>query len=150
MLETFRPLLDAARGLDLTDAAACEAQLAARFDPQGPAAAQLRRELEALLAAGRIAERGALPVRYGRVAKAGPATDGHSIDVVLMTGPGPRHRHPQGEIDYCIALEGQPTFDGRPPGWVVYGPDSTHVPTVSGGQMLIVYLLPAGAIEFQS
>ena len=148
MLDTFRPLLDAARGLDLSDPEAARAELARRFDPAGPRAAELKRGLEELLEAGRIAHKGELPVRFSRAAKPSPETDDHSIDVVLMTGPGPRHRHPGGEIDYCIALEGEPTFDGQPPGWVVYGPDSVHVPTVAGGTMLIVYLLPGGGIEF--
>jgi hypothetical protein len=65
-----------------------------------------------------------------------------------MTGPGPRHRHPRGELNYCIALEGAPTFMGQAPGWVVEPPGSEHVPTVAGGRMLIVYLLPQGEIEF--
>lgn len=148
MIDTFRPLLDAARGVDLTDPAAAEAELARRLDPRGPAAARLRDALVALLEEGRIAERGALPVKWGRVAKAGPETSDFSIDVVHMNGAGPLHRHPNGEIDYCIALSGAPTFDGRAPGWVVFGPDSRHVPTVAGGEMLIVYLLPQGAMEF--
>jgi len=148
MLETFRPLLDAARDLDLADAEAACAELERRLDPQGPAAQALNEALKTLLAEGRVAERGALPVKYGRVAKATPETLGFSIDVVHMNGAGPLHRHPQGEIDYCIALDGEPTFDGQPPGWVVFGPESKHVPTVAGGTMLIVYLLPAGAIEF--
>ncbi len=148
MLETFRPLLDAAHGLDLSDPAAAEAELGRRLDPKGPAARRLAGDLVRLLEEGRIAERGELPVRWGRVTKAGDATGGLSIDVVHMSGPGPLHRHPGGEIDFCIALSGEPTFDGRPAGWVVYPPDSTHVPTVAGGEMLIVYLLPGGEIEF--
>ena len=150
MLDTFRPLLDAARDLDLSDTAAAERLLRERFDPAGDAARALNDELRALLEAGRIADRGEPPVRFGRVAKATDETDGFSIDVVHMSGPGPRHRHPTGEIDYCVALEGEPTFDGHAPGWVVLGPDSVHVPTVDGGTMLIVYLLPGGAIEFLS
>ena len=82
--------------------------------------------------------------------KAGEATLGYSIDVVHMTGAGPMHRHPNGEVNYCVPLEGQPKFDGQEPGWVVFPPESRHVPTVSGGGMLIVYLLPEGAIEFIS
>jgi len=31
---------------------------------------------------------------------------------------------------------------------VVYGPGSAHRPTVRGGKALVLYLLPAGAIEF--
>lgn len=148
MIGTFRPLLDAAKDLDLTDPAAAEATLRARLDPEGDDARALTAELRELLDAGAIAENGELPVKWGRVAKAGPETDGYSIDVVLMNGAGPRHRHPRGEIDYCIALDGEPTFDGRPPGWVVLPSDSVHVPTVAGGTMLIVYLLPEGEIEF--
>jgi hypothetical protein len=148
MLDVFAPLIAAARDLDLTDPARAHAELQRRLAPDSAAAAQLNRALVALLEAGEVAQRGEPPVRWSRVAKSTPATDGFSIDVVDMTGPGPRHRHPNGEVNWCVALEGQPTFDGQPPGWVVEPPNSEHVPTVAGGRMLIVYLLPAGAIEF--
>jgi hypothetical protein len=148
MLDVFAPLVAAARDLDLTDPARAHAELQRRLAPDSAAAAQLNRALVALLEAGEVAQRGEPPVRWSRVAKSTPATDGFSIDVVHMSGPGPRHRHPGGEIDYCVALDDDPTFDGRPPGWVVLGPGSVHVPTVAGGTMLIVYLLPSGAIEF--
>jgi len=148
MLESFQPLLDAAQGVDLSDAAKAEALLSERLDPTGEAAAKLKAELLRLLDAGEIANRGELPVKWGRAAKPGPESGGYSIDVVLMTGPGPKHRHPKGEVDYCIALEGEPTFDGRKAGWVVMPEDSVHVPTVAGGKMLIVYLLPDGEMEF--
>jgi hypothetical protein len=148
MLDTFLPLLRAAQGLDLSTPSSARAELVRRFDPVGPAAMLLDQELRALLAAGKVAERGELPVKYGRVAKAGAATLDFSIDVVHMNGAGPLHRHPNGEVNYCIALDGKPTFDGHAPGWVVFPPDSRHVPTVAGGTMLIVYLLPQGAIEF--
>lgn len=148
VLETFRPLLEAARDLDLTDTEEAVRTLGERFDPGGPAAAELKAALLALLEAEKICENGELPVRWGRVAKASEESAGYSIDVVLMNGAGPRHRHPAGEIDYCIALDGTPTFDGHGAGWVVFGPDSVHVPTVSGGTMLIAYLLPGGAMEF--
>lgn len=148
MLETFLPLLRAAQGVDLSSPASARAELARRLDPLGPDAHALNLALKTLLAEGKLAERGALPVKYGRVAKAGPQTHGFSIDVVHMNGAGPLHRHPNGEIDYCVALDGAPTFDGEQPGWVVFPPESRHVPTVAGGTMLIVYLLPQGAIEF--
>jgi len=150
MLETFRPLLDAIRDLDVSDPAAAERRLVRLFDPSGLAARRLAGELERLLAEGRIAQHGELPVRWGRVAKADEGTHQFSIDVVHMSGPGPRHRHPRGEIDYCIALEGEPTFDGRGPGWVVYGAESVHTPTVADGSMLIVYFLPGGEIDFEA
>jgi hypothetical protein len=144
----FERLLDVVRRVDTTDPAAAERTLAAALPIDGPDAQEIFDRLEILLGQGAIANRGELPVRYGRVAKAGPDTEGFSIDVVHMSGAGPLHRHPKGEIDLCFALSGHPTFDGRAPGWVVYGPDSKHVPTVAGGEMLIVYFLPEGAIEF--
>jgi hypothetical protein len=148
MIETFRPLLEAAHGLDLAHPAAARSELARRFAPEGPRADALNAELVALLEAGKVAERGALPVRYGRVAKATPDTLDQSIDVVLMTGDGPHHVHPNGEVNWCVPLEGAPTFEGCPRGWVVMPPGSGHVPAVVGGKMLIVYLLPGGKIEF--
>jgi hypothetical protein len=148
MLDAFQPLLDAARGVALDDAGAAEAELRRRLDPASPAAQALNAALKGLLAAGAIANRGEPPVRYGRVAKAGLPTGGFSIDAVHMTAAGPRHRHPKGEIDWCVPLAGRPTFDGRGAGWVVLPPGSVHVPTVAGGEMLVVYLLPEGAIEF--
>jgi len=148
MLDTFRPLIEAAADLDLSDAQAAVDQLNARFDPAGPEAADLNAALEALLAAGSIADRGELPVMWSRVTKACEESRGLSIDVVRMTGPGPRHRHPRGEVNWCVARSGAPTFDGAGPGWVVKAEGSTHVPTVAGGEMVIVYLLPEGAIEF--
>lgn len=148
MIETFRPLCEAASGLDLADPEAARAELERRLHPSSERARELERALVELLDEGRIAERGELPVKWGRVSKASDATLDFSIDVVLMNGAGPRHRHPRGEVNYCVALDGSPTFDDRPPGWVVMTPESEHVPTVAGGTMLIVYLLPAGEIRF--
>ncbi|MEM7310822.1 MAG: DUF4863 family protein [Planctomycetota bacterium] len=148
MLDIFQPLLDAAAGLDLSDPAAAEGELRRRLAPGSEAAQSLNAALQTLLEEGKIANRGELPVRWGRVAKASAETGDFSIDAVHMTGPGPRHRHPRGEIDWCVALEGKPTFDGREAGWVVLGEESVHVPTVEGGAMLVVYLLPGGEIEF--
>lgn len=148
MIDTFRPLLDAALGLDLSRPDRARAELERRFDPTSDDARKLNAELVRLLELGHIADRGELPVKYGRVAKATDATSDFSIDVVHMNGPGPHHRHPRGEVNYCVALDGQPLFDGEPAGWVVMPPGSAHVPTVSAGRMLIVYLLPKGEIEF--
>tara|TARA_R110002095_G_scaffold194758_1_gene173164 strand:- start:455 stop:907 length:453 start_codon:yes stop_codon:yes gene_type:complete len=150
MLETFRPLLDAARGLDLSDPVAAREELNRRLDPASEAGLAVSAGLKALLEAGSIADRGELPVKWGRVAKATPETDDHSIDAVHMTGAGPSHTHPAGEVNWCIPLEGEPQFESTKNGWCVMPPGSTHVPEVTGGAMLIVYLIPTGAIEFHA
>ncbi len=88
-------------------------------------------------------------VRYGRVIKPAEALNGFSVDVVDMNNiAGPHHRHPNGEIDLIMPLQGNACFDGHPTGWLVYGPDTAHSPTVTQGQALVLYLLPQGAIEF--
>ncbi|MEM9802862.1 MAG: DUF4863 family protein [Planctomycetota bacterium] len=148
MIETFQPLLDAAQGVDLGDPEAARAELTNRLDPDSEEGRAISRALVALLEEGSIADRGAPPLRYGRAAKASDESLGFSIDVVDMSGPGPLHRHPNGEVNWCIALDGDPRFVGKPAGWVVEPPGSEHVPEVTEGRMLIVYLLPDGAIEF--
>lgn len=148
LIASFRSLCEAARGVDLADPEAACAELETRLHPASERARALAATLARLLEEGRIAERGAPPVRFGRVSKPREETLDFSIDVVVMSAPGPKHRHPRGEVNYCIGLEGSPTFDGRPPGWVVLPPGSEHVPTVAGGTMLIVYLLPQGEIQF--
>lgn len=148
MLETFQPLIDAAKGIDLNDPVAAREELVRRLDPDSDEGRELSAALVRLLEEGSVADRGEPPVKYSRAAKASDETSGFSIDVVDMSGTGPRHRHPNGEMNWCIALDGAPRFGGQAPGWVVEAPGSEHVPTVSGGRMLIVYLLPDGAIEF--
>ena len=148
ILETLRPLLEAASGLDLQDPAAARAQLEQRFDPSSEAGVALSKTLAKHLAAGDLCENGELPVKWGRVAKATDESLGFSIDVVYMNGAGPKHRHPSGEVNFCVPLNGTPQFEKQTAGWVVMPPDSVHVPTVEGGEMLIVYLLPRGEMEF--
>jgi hypothetical protein len=88
-------------------------------------------------------------IKYGRVIKPGDATHGFSVDVVDMDNvAGGHHRHPTGEIDLVMPVSRAAAFDGRGAGWLVYEPGSAHVPTVSGGCALVLYLLPQGAIEF--
>ncbi len=143
------PVLEAVAALDLTAPDAARAALADRFPLDGPLLADVRARVEAGLAEGWLTPRENAGVRFGRVAKAVPETHNLVIDAVLMDGPGPGHTHPAGEVDLCFAVAGTPRFDGQAPGWTVYGPDSWHVPTVSGGTMAILYFLPGGAIRFE-
>ena len=101
------------------------------------------------VAEGWLCEREGGGIKYGRVFKADDALHRFSVDVVDMEDiAGPHHRHPQGEIDLIMPLEGEATFDSRPAGWCVYGPGTAHRPTVAQGRALVLYLLPEGQIEF--
>ncbi|HLU19669.1 MAG TPA: DUF4863 family protein [Pusillimonas sp.] len=88
-------------------------------------------------------------VRYGRVIKPHADMHGYSVDVVDMEDlAGPHHRHPNGEIDLIMPISQDALFDGHPQGWLVYGPDTAHSPTVTQGRAMVLYLLPEGKIEF--
>ena len=85
-------------------------------------------------------------IRYGQLDDG--QLSGFSIDSVDMNKAGPSHLHIEGEVDIAFAIDGNPTFDGRPEGWTVYPPNSWHRPTVRDGRMLILYFLPNGALQF--
>jgi hypothetical protein len=97
---------------------------------------------------GWLCPRSGTDLQYGRLAKASSDTYDFGIDTVDMTNAGPGHTHPNGEIDLCFCIEGRPSFDGNPEGWTVYQKNTWHIPTVTGGRMVIIYFLPSGAISF--
>lgn len=143
-VEMLRPLAEALQAVDVDAAdASLQAESAAAF--AGDMIAAIRKAALAHIDSEWLMPKQAGGVRFGRVAK---ELAGYSVDCVYMSGPGPRHRHPNGEIDLCFATKGEARFDGQPEGWVVYGKGSAHVPTVADGEMLILYFLPGGAIEF--
>lgn len=127
-------------------------------DPAGSSEALTRLDTSSFEAALREAhaEGWATPkegggVRFGRLARPSPETRGFSIDIVEMSGAASgAHTHLTGEFDLNLPLDGSPRFDGRADRWVVYPPGSRHVPTVTGGRMLIAYFLPEGAVRFES
>jgi hypothetical protein len=139
------PLARALVGISLSDPAAARAEAQRRAPFDGELVTTVRAVAEAGAKAGWLLPKQNGAIRFGRVAK---ALHGFSVDAVLMSSPGPQHRHPGGELDLCFTTKGDARFDGQPEGWVVYGPMSVHVPTVSGGEMLILYFLPGGQIEF--
>jgi len=111
----------------------------------------LKRACEAGVKEGWLCENEHAGIKYGRPTKPGPATQGFSVDVVRMNDiKGPYHRHPNGEIDMIMPLSGAAKFDGHGAGWWVYGPETAHYPTVTGGDALVLYLLPGGAIDFKA
>jgi hypothetical protein len=144
-VELLAPLAQALVGFDVgqPDAAVAVERLAPF---RGELVGRIRAAAVAAVDSAWLLPKANAGIRFGRVAK---DLAGMSVDAVLMDQPGPKHRHPNGEIDLCFTLRGNATFDGNAEGWVVYGRDTTHVPTVRAGQMLILYFLPGGAIDFQ-
>jgi hypothetical protein len=143
-VELLRPLAQALQGFDV-DAKDAASQCERKLPCAGAAVAAVQQAAIANIASEWLLPKANAGIRFGRVVK---DLLGFSVDAVLMDVPGPKHRHPNGEIDLCMVTKGAPKFDGKPAGWVVYGKGSVHVPTVQGGEMLILYFLPAGAIEF--
>ncbi len=141
-----RPVAEALRQVPLDPERA--APVLARVAPlNGALVRGLRDAAFAGAAAGWLLPKEHLGVRFGRVAK---DLAGFSVDAVrLAAAAGPRHLHPNGEIDLLWVESGAPRFDGHAPGWAVYPPGSEHVPAVTGGSMLILYFLPGGAIEWR-
>jgi hypothetical protein len=150
-LEAFTALIGSVTGrlanrpLDATLAR----DLNAWLPGDGADVAAIARACREAMRDGWMCNREAGGIRYGRVVKPGPATHGHSVDVVEMCDvAGPHHRHPNGEVDLVMPVDATARFDGHGAGWVVYGAGSAHRPTVTGGRALVLYLLPQGAIEF--
>lgn len=101
------------------------------------------------IVAGELCRQEAGGIRFGRVIKPCPELDDFSVDVVYMNDVvGPHHSHPGGEIDLIMPIDAGAKFDDHGAGWLVYGPDSAHCPTVSGGSAMVLYLLPKGDIKF--
>jgi hypothetical protein len=148
LVSALSPILEALDGLSPSPEA--EARLRHLFplggEVLGPIEALMRQGAEE----GWLCPRATETLRYGRLCKPGPQSRGCSVDAVDMRGEGAGHTHTAGEFDLCFAVEGEPRFDGRPAGWTVYPPQSWHVPTVTGGRMLILYFLPEGAIRFEA
>jgi hypothetical protein len=144
-VELLAPLAQTLAGVDVgqQDAAAAVERL---LPFRGELVARIRAAAVAAIDSAWLLPKTNAGIRFGRVAK---DLAGMSVDAVLMDQAGPRHRHPNGEIDLCFTLRGNATFDGHSEGWVVYGVDTAHVPTVRAGQMMILYFLPGGAIDFQ-
>lgn len=148
VIELLTPVLQRLPSLDLTQADAAKAALTKEFAPGGEWGLRLRAQGQTGLTDGWLCNRGEPGSRFSRVAKP-DAGLGFSIDAVQLAGEGPWHKHLKGEVNFCIALKGEPRFCGHEPGWAVFAPGSSHVPKVDGGEMLIFYLLPEGAVEWK-
>ena len=131
-------------GKPLDDALA--ADLNANFPPDSEKFQKVRAACDQAISDGWMCNQEHGGIKFGRIIK---DLDGFSVDVVEMKDVvGPHHRHPKGEIDMIMPIEGDAKFDGNGEGWFVYGPDTAHRPTVTDGNALVLYLLPDGEIEF--
>jgi hypothetical protein len=147
LLKMLEPVLRAAKDHEL------DASLQAHLNASYPHGQSVFSEIENMchqgVREGWACDREAGGIRYGRLIKPGPASAGFSIDLVLMRRiVGPHHRHPRGEIDMIMPIDSQARFDGHGAGWLVYGPETDHSPTVTDGAALILYALPGGEIAF--
>ncbi len=125
---------------------ALAAEMNETFSADSDTVKNIQAACEVAIADGWMCEQEYGGIKFGRVLK---DVDGFSVDVVHMKDVvGPHHRHPKGEIDLIMPIEGDAKFDNHGVGWVVYGPDSAHRPTVTDGTALVLYLLPDGEIEF--
>ena len=126
-----------------------EAALNHSFPAEGESFQRIFSACRDAIGEGWMCSREAGGIKFGRVIKPNTKLHGYSVDVVDMENVrGPHHRHPNGEIDMVMPLTGDAKFDDHGAGWVVYGPNSAHYPTVREGRALVLYLLPQGAIEF--
>jgi 2-hydroxylaminobenzoate mutase len=62
---------------------------------------------------------------------------------------GNYHRHPLGEINMIQPIDPEGAFCGSGAGWKVFAPDTSHYPTVTGGTVTFIFLLPKGQIEYR-
>jgi hypothetical protein len=126
-----------------------ETQLNEQIPPAGARLARLAALCAQGEAEGWLLNREAGGIKFSRAVKPGNEAGRFSVDVVRMKDiAGPHHVHTTGEIGAILPAGGSPVFDGKPAGWYVYPPGSSHCPTVAGGDAYIVYFLPDGAIEF--
>jgi len=129
--------------------AALEAALNRAFPPGGAEFEALAAACRAGMDEGWLGEREHGGIRFGRPIKPGPETAGFSVDVVRYKNlAGPHHGHPKGEIDFILPIDETAEFDGRGAGWLVYEAGTEHHPTISGGEAIVLYLLPDGEIAF--
>ena len=145
--DLIQPVSAAIAGKSLD--AALEDELRTLFPSDGDTFKAIETACHEAIAAGWMCNQGGPGRRFGRVIEAGPETHGLSVDVVdLEDIVGPHHRHPTGEVCMIMPVTASARFDGNGKGWKVYEPGSAHHPTVTEGEALVLYMLPAGRIEF--
>ena len=143
----MKPVIDAIAGKPVDQALAAE--LNRLFPAEGGAFKEIEAACHSAIEAGWMCSQGAPGHRFGRVIEPGPESRSLSVDVVQLEDiVGPHHSHPKGEICLTMPVSPAAKFDGGGAGWCVNEPGSAHHPTVTGGEALVLYLLPDGEIVF--
>jgi hypothetical protein len=115
-------------------------ELSRRFPPEGEVFDTIEKACHQAIEEGR---------RWGRVIEPSEETGGLSVDVVDLTDlVGSEHSHPGGEVCMVMPITPNAKFDGTSRGWCVFESGSSHHPTVSDGEALVLYMLPDGKIDF--
>ncbi len=138
---------------DFVSRQAVDSALAEELNRRFPPGDELFNDIEGAcheaISQGWMCAQGSPGRRFGRVIEASEASGKLSVDVVeLANFVGPHHRHPTGEICMVMPVTEAARFDDMGRGWCVFEPDSEHRPTVTGGEALVLYMLPDGKIEF--
>ena len=154
-MDTFAPdeldqVLALISSADLSTTAGAAA-LKADLDEHFPNGGDFAEPIRARALAGTLTDKGSGTLLFGRHFGADDSPYAISCDAVVMSGRGPdsaHHVHTKGEVCVTVALEGEPTFDGHPLGWVVYPEGHEHTPDVQGGRMAMLYFWPGGRAKF--
>jgi Domain of unknown function (DUF4863) len=89
--------------------------------------------------------------RRGRIADPSTETRGFSIESSMIKDRvGNYHVHTRGEINMVAPIDETGQFCGQGAGWSVFAPGSEHYPTVTGGKVTTLFLLPNGEIEYRA
>lgn len=143
----MKPVVDTIASVGVTGG--LESTLNSTFPPDSDTFRSIERACHDAIAQGWMCPQGGEGRRFGRVVQPSSDTSDLSIDVVDLTDiAGPHHRHPTGEVCMVMPVTKDAKFDGHGAGWCVNQPGSAHHPTVTDGRALVLYLLPAGKIEF--
>ncbi len=148
LIELVSPILDHLKKVDLNRAEEVKKGLDAAFPAGDDLVLKIRALFDTGLKEGWLCDKKGGAASFSRVAKAGEATRGFSIDAVRLAGAGVWHKHTTGEVDLCFSDTPEVKFDGFSEGWVVLPPGSDHVPTTTSGAMNILYFIPNGQLQW--
>ena len=138
----FQPVLAAAQGLDISDPASAELELARRLPLAGEELQKLRARLSELIANGGCEAPSQAQTDQDLGPSAPLAPFEHRIDVWWYADRAPWRVLPRGAIHLCLPISGEPTLDGRAPGWIVIAPGSNHAARIENGVMAVITLRP--------